>query len=133
MKTVNHVLILCLFALALPLEVVVAEDASPEQKVAPMPYSLPWQLRPAFVGNAIRLDAATGSYSDSKGNTDGSGPASVLTASHKFSPEWGGIFKIGMVDNHPPGTTPPGTSYTNPLIGAAYTQKLTPEITTTYY
>jgi len=99
----------------------------------PAPYTLPWQLRPAMVGNAVRLDAATGSYSDAQAHTGGTATASMLAGSYKISPEWAALFKIGLVRNDPPATTSSGTSYTNPVIGAAYSQKFGDEWKATYY
>lgn len=107
--------------------------ASAADGVPDSPYTLPWQLRPAIVGRALRLDAATGSYSNAQANTGGSATASMLAGSYKFSPEWAAVFKTGFVQNNPPSTTPSGTSYTNPAIGVAYSQKFGDEWKATYY
>src|SRR5882724_3988211 len=51
-----------------------AEAPPPEPAVAkpkPPPYSLPWQLRPAVVGNVVRSDTSFAFYKDAKDKESG--------------------------------------------------------------
>jgi hypothetical protein len=56
-------------------------------KPKPPPYSLPWQLRPAVVGNVVRSDTAVAFYKDAAGKESGSTVASMLLASYKITDE----------------------------------------------
>ncbi len=89
----------------------------------PPPYSLPWQLRPATVGNVVRSDTATAFYKDAAGNT-GSTVASMLLASYKVTPEIAPMVRVGFVKNDAPGMGVDGSSFLNPIVGATYSHKM---------
>src|SRR6185436_18371319 len=65
-----------------------AEAPPPEPAAAkpkPPPYSLPWQLRPAVVGNVVRSDTSFAFYKDAKGKESGHTITSMLLFSYKLS------------------------------------------------
>jgi hypothetical protein len=57
------------------------------------------------------------------GNT-GSTEATMLLASYKVTPEIAPLVRFGFVKNNAPGTGVDGSSFVNPIIGAAYSHKL---------
>lgn len=94
-----------------------------EAKPKPPPYSLPWQLRPAVVGNVIRSDTAMASYqppgSDSRGRTI----ASFLLASYKITDEMAPMVRLGMLSDDAPGDEAK-IGLTNAAAGFTYAPKL---------
>ncbi len=96
----------------------VMEPMPPPPAAPPAAYAMPWQLRPAAVGNVVRLDTALASYQDStdeRGNT----VASLLFASYKVLPELAPFARVGMVRNSPPAGDG-AVSWVNPAAGATY-------------
>jgi len=87
----------------------------------PAPYSLPWQLRPAQPGNALRADTAL-AFSDPRNTV-----ASTLLFSMKVTDSLAPLVRLGFVTNSPD-TGPSGTSIENPVLGGLYGVKLTPEL-----
>jgi hypothetical protein len=91
--------------------------------VPPPPYSLPWQLRPAAVGNVVRLDTSIGFYktpatATAAAVTGGSTVASMLTATYKITPMFAPILRLGVVQNDNPGPVMGGgAAFINPIIG----------------
>jgi len=90
--------------------------------VPPPPYSLPWQLRPAAVGNVIRLDTSIGFYKTpatamAPAVTGGSTVASMLLATYKITPMLAPVLRLGVVQNNNPGPMGSGTAFTNPILG----------------
>lgn len=90
--------------------------------VPPPPYSLPWQLRPAAVGNVVRLDTSVGFYetpatATAPSVTGGSSVATMLLATYKISPSFAPIVRLGMVQNDNPGPMTSGTAFANPIVG----------------
>jgi hypothetical protein len=90
--------------------------------VPPPPYSLPWQLRPAAVGNAVRLDTSIGFYKKpgtamAPAVTGGQSVATMLLATYKITPELAPILRAGIVQNDEPGPTKSGTAFANPILG----------------
>jgi hypothetical protein len=104
--------------------VVSAPAAAPMPPPAPPPppYSLPWQLRPVTVGNVIRSDTAVAFYDSAMGS--GSTVATTLLGSYKLTPSFGALVRLGFVQNGAPGTMVDGTSFVNPILGAAYSTKI---------
>jgi hypothetical protein len=90
--------------------------------VPPPPYSLPWQLRPAAVGNAIRLDTSVGFYSNpatamAPEVTGGSTIAYMGLFTYKVTPTLAPIVRMGVVQNDNPGPMTSGTALANPIVG----------------
>lgn len=114
-----------------------AEAPPPEPAAAkpkPPPYSLPWQLRPAVVGNVVRSDTAFAFYKDAAGKKSGSTVASMLLASYKVTESFAPLVRVGLVSNSPPSslmTGPMGAmkpvdsavNFINPVIGGTYAIK----------
>lgn len=96
--------------------------------VPPPPYSLPWQLRPAAVGNVVRLDTSVGFYKNpattnamgvtTPAVTGGSTIATMLLATYKVTPTLAPIVRLGFVQNDNPGPAmKSGTALANPIVG----------------
>jgi hypothetical protein len=111
-----------------------AEAPPPEPAAAkpkPPPYSLPWQLRPAVVGNVVRSDTAFAFYKDAAGKESGSTVASMLLASYKVTESFAPMVRLGVVSNSPPDSfVAPATkpvdsafNFINPVIGGTYAMK----------
>ena len=114
-----------------------AEAPPPEPAVAkpkPPPYSLPWQLRPAVVGNVLRSDTSFAFYKDAAGKESGYTVASMLLFSYKLSDSFAPMIRLGVSGNAPPLGTKAKVGMTatdfdraqnflNPVIGATYALK----------
>ena len=109
-----------------------AEPAAAKPK--PPPYSLPWQLRPAVVGNVVRSDTSFAFYKDAKNQESGHTITSMLLFSYKLSDAFAPLIRIGVSGNAPPlGTgVKVGTAvkdidraqnFLNPVIGGTYAIK----------
>jgi hypothetical protein len=101
---------------------------------APPPYSLPWQLRPVAAANVVRSDTAVAFYENPVSGESGSTVASMLLGSYKVTPDFAPLVRLGVVSaSAPSGTMTPagaidsGFSFINPVIGATYVFKLSPE------
>jgi hypothetical protein len=105
---------------------------------SPPPYSLPWQLRPAAIATVLRSDTAFAFYKSPANDKGGSTVASMLLGSYKVTPELAPMVRLGIVSNSPPdgamvGKAPmmkpaeSASSLLNPVIGATYLFKLSPE------
>jgi hypothetical protein len=105
-----------------PVVTVPAAATAPPPGPPPPPYSLPWQLRPVTVANVLRSDTAVAFYDNAMGS--GSTVATTLLGSYKLTPSFGALVRLGFVQNGAPGTMPDGTSFVNPIIGAAYSAKI---------
>jgi hypothetical protein len=108
-----------------------AQPAAPA--VPPPPYSLPWQLRPAAVGNVIRLDTSVGFYktpatATAAAVTGGSTVASMLLATYKITPMLAPIVRLGVVQNDNPGPMGSGAAFANPILGMTGGWKLAPQL-----
>jgi len=90
--------------------------------VPPPPYSIPWQLRPVTVANVLRSDTSVAFFDNPMGS--GSTVATMLLGSYKLLPNLAAVVRMGFVQNGPPGTAPDGQSFVNPVVGAAYSQKV---------
>lgn len=120
-------------AAAIAVEAPAAEAPPPEPAAAkpkPPPYSLPWQLRPAVVGNVVRSDTAFAFYKDAAGKESGSTVASMLLASYKVTESFAPLVRVGLVSNSPPsGAMAAGkplesaVNFINPVIGGTYAIK----------
>jgi hypothetical protein len=111
-----------------------AEAPPPEPAAAkpkPPPYSLPWQLRPAVVGNVVRSDTAFAFYKDAAGKESGSTVASMLLASYKVTESFAPMVRVGFVSNSPPSSSmtaamqplDSAVNFINPVIGGTYAIK----------
>jgi len=114
-----------------------AEAPPPEPAAAkpkPPPYSLPWQLRPAVVGNVVRSDTSFAFYKDAKGKESGHTITSMLLFSYKLSDAFAPLIRIGVSGNAPPlGTGAKvgmavkdidrAQNFLNPVIGGTYAIK----------
>jgi hypothetical protein len=114
---------------------VAAAEAPPAAaaKPKPPPYSLPWQLRPVAPGNVVRLDTAFGFYENASTGKSGAAQATSLLGSYKIIPDLALIARVGLVHNSPPDAVAPATgpasatSFLNPVLGALYGIKLSPD------
>jgi len=110
-----------------------AEAPPPEPAAAkpkPPPYSLPWQLRPAVVGNVVRSDTAFAFYKDAAGKESGSTVASMLLATYKVTESFAPLVRVGVVSNSPPSSlmaamkpVDSAVNFVNPVIGGTYAIK----------
>lgn len=119
-----------LAASSLSLGLLAQEAPAPAPAVAkpkPPPYSLPWQLRPAVVGNVVRSDTAFAFYKDAAGKESGSTIASMLLASYKVTEEFAPLVRVGLVQNSPPqaamNQVDSAVNFLNPVIGGTYAIK----------
>jgi hypothetical protein len=106
---------------------VAATAPPPAPAVAPAPpppYSIPWQLRPVTVATALRSDTAVAFYDGAAGAGAGSTVATMLLGSYKLTPSFAPLVRLGFVQNSAPGTTPNGSSFVNPIVGATYSKKI---------
>ena len=69
--------------------------------IPPAPYSLPWQLRPAAVGNVVRFDNSYAFYE--VGEKKGQTLASMLLATYKINPSFSALLRLALVRNGEPG------------------------------
>ncbi len=98
-----------------------AQTGPPADAPASVPYSLPWQLRPAAVANTVRFDASAGFWKNGapdSGNTEVVG----IIASRKISSRVALLGRVSFIDNNPPSTSGEraGTAISNPLLGATF-------------
>lgn len=84
-------------------------------------YSLPWQLRPLTMGTLVRVDTAAAVFNDANGNLNVAVPTFV-SASYQLTPRWAPMIRLAFVGNDAPGEATDGSSFVNPLLGAAYTR-----------
>ena len=100
-----------------------ALPAAPTQPPFAPPYSLPWQLRPATIGNVVRLDSAVAVFNDVNGNLD-EAVTTVLAASYQITREWAPMVRLGFVGNDAPGAALDGSSFVNPVVGVTYARSI---------
>jgi hypothetical protein len=103
-----------------------APPPPPADKPKPPPYSLPFQLRPVAPGNVIRSDTTLALYKNAAG-ASGNTVASTLLASYKVTDDLAPLIRLGIVSNSPP-TGPSGSGFLNPVLGALYGIKVSPEL-----
>lgn len=107
---------------------VVAEAPEPAAaKPKPPPYSLPFQLRGVIPVNAVRSDSTLGLYKN-PATDSGSVVVSTLLASYKISDAFSPIVRVGVVSNSPAAPAKSATNFMNPVVGALYGLKLSPEL-----
>lgn len=99
----------------------------PADKPKPPPYSLPFQLRPVVAASVVRSDTAIAFYSAPGGGASGSTVASTLLFSYKVTDDLAPLVRLGIVSNSPPAGDS-GFGFLNPVVGATYALKLTPEL-----
>jgi hypothetical protein len=104
-----------------------APPPAPADKPKPPPYSLPFQLRPVAAASVIRSDTSLGLYKNAAGDS-GSAVASLLLVSYKVTPDFAPMVRVGVVSNSPPSPTKSATNFLNPVLGALYGVKLSPEL-----
>jgi hypothetical protein len=105
-----------------------APEPPASAKPKPPPYSLPFQLRGVIPGNVVRSDSTLGLYENAAGSETGSAFVSTLLASYKLSDEFSPIVRVGVVSNSPPSPANSATNFMNPVLGALYGLKLSPEL-----
>jgi hypothetical protein len=88
---------------------------------------LPWQLRPVVVANVVRSDTAIAFYEPPMAGESGTTVASMLLASYKVTPELAPLVRLGIVSNSPPGPVDGALNFLNPVVGATYSLKLSPD------
>ncbi len=95
------------------------------------PYSLPWQLRPAAIGNVVRSDSSIAFYKGAdparpaEGEVSGSTIASTLGATYKITPTFAPLIRVGVVQNSDPvAAAGSGAAFMNPVVGLLGAWKL---------
>jgi hypothetical protein len=86
-------------------------------------YSLPWQLRPATIGNVVRVESATAAFNDANGNFDLE-LGTMVSFSYQVTEEWAPMLRLGIVANDAPGAALDGGSFVNPVAGITYAREL---------
>lgn len=99
-----------------------AEAAKPKKE----PYSLPWQLRPAAAGSAVRSDTAFAFYEGPTGDS-GSTIASTFLLAYRVMDNLAPLVRLGVVSNSPPAGDS-ATGFMNPALGATYGIALSPTL-----
>jgi hypothetical protein len=103
-------------------------DAAPAAAPSkPPPYSLPFQLRPAVAASVLRSDTAFAFYKDPVSGKSGTTIPSMLLFSYKLSDNFAPMVRLGVVSNSAPSGTS-GFGFLNPVLGATYALKPTPEL-----
>jgi len=92
-------------------------SAEPEQNIEEA--SRPWQLRSMTTGNVVQADSAAAVFRDGQGNID-IAVTTALAASTQLTDRWAPMIRVAFVGNNAPGAALDGTSFGNPMIGAAY-------------
>lgn len=102
------------------------EEPAPEkaEPAPPKPYGLPWQMRPIFALNVLRLDAAISFYTNRSTQTGGTAIAQVLTGSYRVADGWAAIVRQGWAIHSPPGSLAGAATLTNPLLGVLRSLRL---------
>lgn len=93
-----------------------AGPPAPAAKPAKAPYSLPWQLRPAGVGNVVRWDTAVAGYKPKGADAGGHTIASFLLLSYKITDDMAPLVRLGILNDKSPGQ-PSKTGLTNAAVG----------------
>lgn len=106
--------------------------ATPEPP-KPAPYSLPFQLRPAVAATVIRADAALAFFKDPLTGNSGTTLVPTLLASYKIGEHFAPLVRIGVVSNSPPAPAPSGSAFLNPVLGAIYAIKPTPDLKLAFF
>ncbi|WP_437810965.1 hypothetical protein [Sorangium sp. So ce1078] len=99
----------------------------PANRPRPPPYSLPFQLRPVVAVSVVRSDTAVAFYSAPRASSSGSTVASTLLFSYKVTEDLAPLVRLGVVSNSPPAGDS-GFGFMNPVVGATYALKLSPEL-----
>jgi hypothetical protein len=96
----------------------------PSGAPAPAPYSLPWQLRSALLGNVARLDTLVASDRDDQGKP-GLTQVGNLIVTRKLGSRLMPLFRVGAVHNVP-ASGASGSVLLNPVLGLALGAPLRP-------
>ena len=112
-------LLLTLALVAVPLT---ASAQAHDYKHAPPPYSIPFQLRPAAVPNALRMDTSFAFHDALPGSESKHTIASIFTGIVRITPQLGAIARIGVV------STSDATVLTNPVVGGHYLIPLSDDV-----
>jgi len=91
--------------------------AAAQTAPAPPPYALPWQLRPAAVGNLVRVDTTVARYQDAGGPT--TDVVTLLTGAYRLGPRFAPSVRVGVA-SHAPDDGDGGAALTNVALGATY-------------
>lgn len=93
-----------------------AQPASPPPP--PVPYSLPWLLRPVMPATVVRLDETLAFLEDPASGNGGATYVTSLIATWRANPRWVPIFRQTFIHNDPPTSANPSASaFSNPLLG----------------
>jgi len=105
-----------------------AEGPPPaEAKPKKPPYSLPWQLRPAGVGNVVRWDTAVAMYKPKGADESGRTIASFLLAAYKITDDMAPLIRLGVLNDKSPGASGK-TGLTNAALGFTWAPKISPNL-----
>jgi hypothetical protein len=113
------------------------EDPPPMPAAAPpLPYSIPWQLRPAAIATVVRSDTTFAMYENPVSGESGSTVASMLLGSYKLTDAFAPLVRLGVVQNSPPdGPMSPGSGFNliNPVVGGTYMLELSPDFRLAFF
>lgn len=98
-----------------------ANAQGPAAPAAPIPYSLPWQLRPAAVTTGIRSDSSLGFWEDTAG-LSGTTLVSGLIGTRRLSSTVSLLGRVLYTKNNPPkkAAEQEASAVANPLVGATF-------------
>jgi len=100
-----------------------ADEPKHEYPAPSSPYSLPFQLRPAVVANAVRADNVIALYKEPTNDKGGVTVTSIVTGTFKVTPELAPFVRLGFIGNSSPLSGAGATAFTNPALGATYALK----------
>jgi hypothetical protein len=97
--------------------------AAPLAAQTPPPYSTPWLLRSATVGNTVRLDETLAFFEDPASGHSGTTAVTNFFATRKLGARWAGIVRQAFVHNDA-ASGPSGSAFSNFLLGVNYVRPL---------
>jgi len=89
----------------------------------PPPYSAPWLLRSAAVGNSVRLDETLAFFEDPATGNSGTTAVTNFYASRKLGARWAGLLRQAFVHNDT-AVGASGSAFSNLMLGASYVRPL---------
>jgi hypothetical protein len=98
----------------------------------PAPYSLPFQLRPAVVSSAVRLDTAFAFSEDPTTGKAGTTIVPLLLFSYKVTENLAPLVRLGVVSSSPPAAGS-AVGFLNPVLGATYAFKPAPDLRLAFF
>jgi hypothetical protein len=97
----------------------------------PAAYSVPWQIRPAAALTVFRSDTSLALARDAKGERTSTVVSSIL-GSYKLTSDFAPLVRLAFV-GFSPATGEGGVNLVNPILGATYALKPTPELRLAFF